>query len=213
MSSQYVFYAMTRSYDMSTRSRGAWATRLRIIEAAHRLLGRPDGGSLSLQEVADEAGISRATIYNRVGTRRELLTAVFEDQGRLIGYNRVLAAMSLSDPSEAVAETVREGCRAWEVIPDAIRRTLALAALDEEIGELVAQFEAYRRSEIERLADRARPTTVADVWAENRSAGLSLITSFSAYDHLRSTHKPAEAMRVLTQLASATLNPLPITTG
>jgi len=204
---------MTRSYDMSTRSQGAQATRLRIIEAAHRLLGRPDGGSLSLQEVAAEAGISRATIYNRVGTRRDLLTAVFEDQGRLIGYDRVLAAMNLSDPSEAVAETVREGCRAWEVIPDAIRRTLALAALDEEIGELVAQFEAYRHSEIERLADRARPAAANDPWAENRSDALSLITSFRAYDHLRTTQKPDQAMRVLTQLASATLNLFPPIAG
>ena len=85
---------MVRSYDMTRRSRLADHTRASIIEAAHALLAEPDGGSLSVQDVAEAAGVSRATIYNRVGTRRALLSAVFEDPGRRIEYARVLAALS-----------------------------------------------------------------------------------------------------------------------
>lgn len=200
---------MTRSYDMSTRRRAAETTRRSIIDAAHRLLGHPTGGSLTLQEVANEAGVSRATIYNRVGTRRDLLTAVFEDQGRLIGYDRVLEAMRLPDRDEAVMRTVREGCRAWEVMPGAIRRTLALAVLDEEIGELVTQFEAYRCREIAELAERATSDYAGDEWTEYRASALSVLTSFEAYDHLRRHHDPAQATLVLRRLVTAALSSLP----
>lgn len=204
---------MTRSYDMSTRRRAAEATRQTIIDAAHRLLGHPAGGSLTLQEVADEAGVSRATIYNRVGTRRDVLAAVFEDQGRLIGYDRVLEAITLPDWGEAVVRTVSEGCRAWEVMPGAIRRTLALAVLDEEIGELVAQFDAYRRREIADLAERTTSAPASDIRTRYTASALSLLTSFEAYDHLRRHHDPSQATHVLTQLATAALSSLPHTAG
>lgn len=195
---------MTRSYDMTMRDRSAKATRRNIIDAAHRLLGRPDGGSLTLQEVADEAGVSRATIYNRIGSRSELLTAVFLDQGRLIDFDRVLQAMKLDDPAESVLETVRESCRAWEVMPVAIRRTKALAVLDPEIGELVTRFEGYRRQEIaqfvERVVSRCDPSV--DGTAEGLSPVLALITSFESYDVLRHDHDPAAATGRLVQLAA-----------
>ena len=61
---------MSRRYDMSRRGAEAAATRERILDAAHRLLGRMDAGGLSLEEVARTAGVSRATLYKRVGSRR-----------------------------------------------------------------------------------------------------------------------------------------------
>lgn len=196
---------MARSYDMTNRDRASDESRRTIVEAAHRLLERPDGGSLTLQEVAKEAGVSRATIYNRIGSRRDLLTAVFEDQGRIIEFDRVLRAMLLADPLEALVETVREGCRAWEVIPTAIRRTLALAVLDDEIGELVAQFEGYRRGEISALANRVLKHSSVTIAPRRATATLVLVTSFGAHDQLRRGHSPDECSDFLTHLALETV--------
>ena len=139
---------------MRTRARAAAATRAGILEAAHRLLNQRDSTTLTLQEVAAAAGVSRATIYKSVGSRVRLLAAVFEDQGRLIGFDRVLAAMEEANPARAVVTTIRESCRAWSVMPDAIRKTLALAALDEEIGQLVRNYERHRRARLAALARR-----------------------------------------------------------
>ena len=62
---------------MTRRAGAAAGTRATILEAAHGLLDRREGGTLTLLEVAAAAGVSRATIYKSVGSRRALLAALF----------------------------------------------------------------------------------------------------------------------------------------
>ena len=192
---------------MSRRDKSAAMTWAEIVAAAHRLLNRPDGTSLSLIEVAQEAGVSRATIYKSVGSRRALLAAVVEDQGRLIQFDRVLAAAQLDDPVRAVIATVRESCRSWDVMPVAIRKTLALAALDLEVRELVQKYERYRRLEMTALVERVHRAgllkTGADI--ESAAASLALLTDFQAFDHLRLVHDARTATRYLVRLAAESL--------
>jgi AcrR family transcriptional regulator len=198
---------MGRSYDMRTRARVAAGTRASIVEAAHRLLNQRDGTALTLQEVAAAAGVSRATIYKRVGSRARLLAAVFEDQGRLIGFDRVLAAIQMDDPAVAVVATVRESCRAWSVMPDAIRKTLALAALDAEIGRLVRDYERHRRARLAALARRTcragPPGTRPRV--RDAAATLALLTSFTTFDQLRLEHDRRRSTDLLVRMAKALL--------
>jgi AcrR family transcriptional regulator len=198
---------MGRSYDMRTRARVAAGTRASIVEAAHRLLNQRDSTALTLQEVAAAAGVSRATIYKSVGSRARLLAAVFEDQGRLIGFDRVLAAIQMDDPAVAVVATVRESCRAWSVMPDAIRKTLALAALDAEIGQLVRDYERYRRARLAALARRAcragAPGTRPRV--RDAAATLALLTSFTTFDQLRLEHDRRRSTDLLVRMAKALL--------
>jgi AcrR family transcriptional regulator len=198
---------MARRYDMQRRGRAAADTRARIIDAAHGLLNQRDGTALTLQEVADAAGVSRATVYKSVGCRRDLLTAVFEDQGRLIDYGRVRAAARLKDPAQAVIATVRESARAWSVMPEAIRKTLALAVIDPEVGELVEKYEAYRRAEIAALARRALRAGVTrpGLGMKDAAAVLTVLTGFPAFDHLRHGHEATAATSQLVRLAMASL--------
>jgi AcrR family transcriptional regulator len=194
-------------YDMQNRELAAIENREGIIQAAHELLNQPGGGSLALNEVAAAAGVSRATIYNRVGSRRDLLVAVFEDQGRLIRFDRVLRSLALADPAQAIVSTVRESCRAWAVMPIAIRRTLALAAVDSEVGELVHRYEGHRRKELASLARRARGARVLDpaLSVADAAAVLTICTGFPAYDQLRMDLRPAEATRHMVKMASTAL--------
>ena len=190
---------MSRRYDMRSRQKAAEETTSRILAAAHALLDDPGGGPLALQDVADAAGVTRATVYNRVGPRRALLAAVFRDQGRRIGYDRVLEAMEREDPCRAVLETVRESCRAWRVMPTAIRRTLALAATDAEVRELVTGFEASRVQRIEALVGRVDAVDALPDGLDIRAAtaALTLLTSFPAFDAL-----PADAAaQTLSEMA------------
>ncbi|MGH7469331.1 MAG: TetR/AcrR family transcriptional regulator [Longimicrobiales bacterium] len=177
---------MARSYDMRRRERAAADTRARILEAAHGLLNRSESTGLTVQEVAAAAGVSRQTIYKSVGSRRELLSALFEDQGRQVEYERVLAASGLADAAEAVIAVVRESCRSWSLMPEALRKTLALAVMDREIRELVQQYERYRRAEMRLLAKRAHQAGVlrADLSVEEAGATLALLTGFPVFDEL-----------------------------
>ena len=192
---------------METRSRAAAETRGAIIDAAHRLLNQQDGSALTLQEVADAAGVSRATIYKSVGSRPSLLAAVLEDQGRLIEYHRVLAAMRLDDPIAAVVATVRESCRAWAIMPNAIRKTLALAVIDPEIGDLVVKYERYRRAELTSLASRIvkEPSLRSTLAVPYAAAVLSLNTSFPVFDHLCLEHSTRKATELLVRITAASL--------
>lgn len=198
---------MARNYDMRKRRRAAEQATAEIVAAAHRLLDRPDGGALTLEEVALEAGVSRSTVYNRIGRRAELLEAVFTDQGRLLGFDRVLAALALEDPLSAVEATVRESCRAWSVMPVAIRRTLALAVMDPEVRTLVERFERARRA---RLAPLATTLSAAGVLPplvdrDGAHATLVLLTGFPAYDALAFDRPAAETEDLLVRMARTAL--------
>ena len=152
--------------------------------------------------------MSRATIYKSVGSRVRLLAAVFEDQGRLIGFDRVLAAMEEADPAGAVVATVRESCRAWSVMPDAIRKTLALAALDAEIGQLVRNYERHRRARLAALARRlcgAAGARGTQLRVREAAAALALLTSFTTFDQLRLEHDARRSTDLLVRMAKASL--------
>ena len=198
---------MARRYDMTHRAAEAAATRRRIVDAAHRLLADGRGGRLTVGEIADAAGVTRATVYNRVGPRRTLLATVFRDQGRLIEYGRVQDAIGGPDPREALVETVRESCRAWSVLQTAIRRTLALAALDREVWKLVRRYERSRRQELAGLVKRlhAQGALAPDTDVELGTSALALVTGFQSYDQLSIEQGHETATEQLVALAQSIL--------
>jgi AcrR family transcriptional regulator len=176
---------------MRRRSAAAERTRQAIVSAVHRLLEAPEPGRLTLDEVARSAGTTRATVYNRFGSRRALLTAAFADQGRLVRYDRVIAATALADPRGALEATLREVCRAWEARRTAIQRVLALAILDPEIGAVVERYERSRRTQMRSLAHRlASPAGPAEA-----AAMLGALTSPLAYYQFRAGAGPRAAAR------------------
>lgn len=90
-----------RSLDTARRrsiDRGA-----RLIRAAAKVLERNGGESLTVQEVADEAGQSLRTLYQYFASKDDLLLAVFEEAMRT--YARLIKAAidGLDDPVERLA--------------------------------------------------------------------------------------------------------------
>ncbi len=192
---------------MARRSADAAITRAGIIAAAHRLLNDPSGSSLPLDDVANAAGVTRATLYNHFGSRSALLAAVFEDQGRLIQYDRVQSAQQQRDLHEALTRTLRELGRAWSSQRTAIRRILALAVIDAEIETLVLRYERYRREEIGALAQRlgAAGMLGPNVDTSEASAILGALTSFQFFEVLCLADSPSAATRRLIHLATSAL--------
>src|SRR5262249_60192298 len=77
-----------RAYNSPRRIVAATQTRERIVAAAAAILSTADGISgFSLQAVAEKAGVTRLTVFNRFGSRRALLEAGFDETaGRGGGY-------------------------------------------------------------------------------------------------------------------------------
>jgi AcrR family transcriptional regulator len=90
-----------RSLDDAKRrsiDRGA-----RLIRAAAKVLDRNKGESLTVQEVADEAGQSLRTLYQYFGSKDDLLLAVFEEAMRTYAALLTAAIQGFDDPLERVA--------------------------------------------------------------------------------------------------------------
>jgi len=95
-----------RPYRSPRRAAAATKTRARLLAAAAAILGAPAGiGGFSLEEVARKAGVTRLTVYNRFGSRRALLEAVFDERAARGGLHRLAEAMAASD-------RYRDGCPA-----------------------------------------------------------------------------------------------------
>lgn len=195
-----------RHYEQRRRAEQSRQTRSGIIAAAHELLGDRDAPQLTLDEVARAARVSRATVYNQFGSRRALLAAVFEDLGRVIGYERVQAAQRMEDPRIALEMTIREACRCWSSRRTAIRRILALGVLDREIDELNARYEQYRRAEIGGLAKRLEEAhLLRGIALHDASVVLGALTGPYAFDLVGGDNAPDLAADRLVHMAGASL--------
>lgn len=65
-----------REYRSALREEQAEATRLRILDAAVRVLAR-GAASASVPAIAREAGVSVPTVYRHFGTKEELFAALY----------------------------------------------------------------------------------------------------------------------------------------
>ena len=75
----------------------------RLIRAAAKVLERNGGESLTVQEVADEAGQSLRTLYQYFASKDDLLLAVFEEAMRTYAVLIRSAIEPLRDPVERLA--------------------------------------------------------------------------------------------------------------
>ena len=66
-----------RSYDSSLRRERAEATRLAIVDAAARLFAERGYAATSIEDVAGAAAVGRATVFNSVGGKPELLKEAY----------------------------------------------------------------------------------------------------------------------------------------
>ena len=184
-----------RPYRSTRRQESTEATRARIVEAARRLLAVSTGtGGFSVDLVAREADVARATVYYQFGSKRALYDAVADDLAvRADIGGRLGAAFALAaapDVLDAVVAAFGDGVVAADGALDrqALAETvfadkLLLAKLNDIVHPLVGQ----RVAEIERGAP-AGSVVVYDVplLVENDMAdGFDLVVVVEADEALR----------------------------
>src|SRR2546425_11180764 len=98
----------------TTRKRGrSEATRERIKGAVRELLAEGTFHESTVEQVAERAGISRATLYQHFRSRVDLVDAIcdtFAVNPALIGAKE---AVELADPDAALAETIAQSVGFW----------------------------------------------------------------------------------------------------
>src|SRR5213082_579572 len=98
--------ATSRAYRTRQRPQRAQQTRERITSAVRELLAEGTFHESTVEEVADRAGIARATLYQHFGSRLELVDAIcdtFDENPALLTLRKVVEH---ADPDVALADTI-----------------------------------------------------------------------------------------------------------
>jgi AcrR family transcriptional regulator len=117
------------------RPRGA-ATRERIVLAGHECIRRSGIRRLSMEAVADEAGVSRAALYRHFSNKKMLVDAVLEHNARLV-YEKMTVMFG---DATTLADKVAIGARLG-LLPH--RDTLGLSESDPESFALLLTTGAH----------------------------------------------------------------------
>lgn len=78
----------TRTYTMTTRAEAAEATRRRIVEAAVALASERPFAEITLDAVAERAGVSVKTVLRQCGSKDGLITAAMDSAMREVEDER-----------------------------------------------------------------------------------------------------------------------------
>lgn len=198
-----------RAYRLGRRAEAIDATRRAIVDAAREILIKGGYPELSIDAVAAQAGVVRATVYYQFRSKVGLLEAVATDAERRAGIGRFDRIAEATSAAETVRRVSREHARFWAAEEPVFRTLIGLARIDPDIGEVVWRHDQGRREDIRQVVERLRGEGVLGPgWTVSLATEvLWLVTGFDAFDHLHSRSGLSVAMTgdALAGLASVVL--------
>jgi AcrR family transcriptional regulator len=179
-----------RPYVSSVRAESAAATRARLLEVARQMLQAGPGAELTIDAVAERAGVARMTVYNQFGSKAGLVEAIADDVAARGGLEHIRDVFAADDPLDALALVVEIFTNLWSAEFDVIRALRAIGRFDEAVGR--AMRDAGRRRilqlQLERLDTSADAGTLDVIVA---------LTSFETYEVLRPGRTTEEVSDVI----------------
>lgn len=177
----------SRAYRTRHRKQRPQQTRERITTAVRELLAEGAFHESTVEEVADRAGISRATLYQHFASRLELVDAIcdtFDANPALLALRK---SVQLPDADAALAETIANAVGFWSSEDPILSQLYGVAAIDPAAQDLVDRQRVDRRGEMQRLAKRLRTAgrLRPGLTEAQAVAHLMILTSYGTYGELR----------------------------
>jgi AcrR family transcriptional regulator len=178
-----------RAYRVRNRTNRSDATRERITAAVRELLAEGRFHESTVEQVADRAGIARATLYQHFRSRLELVDAICETFDANPALLKLRKIVELPDADAALAGTIAKTIRFWSSEDPILRQLYGVAAIDPAAQDLVERQRADRQSELERLVrNLSGAKRLRHGVAERRALTLLLVlTSYETFRELRDT--------------------------
>ncbi|MDK3071832.1 TetR/AcrR family transcriptional regulator [Sedimentitalea sp. JM2-8] len=107
---------------------------LRIHQAAMRLFADQGGTSVSVSDVAREAGLSRGTIYNNLDEPADLFSSVCDTVAEEFTSSILQATKDMQDPAEKISAAIRLCVRRVHEEPHWGRFIARYAMLEPRLG-------------------------------------------------------------------------------
>lgn len=176
-----------RTYRLGKRATAAQATRDGILHAARRLAAETGFAALTVDGVAQEAGVSRLTVYNHFVSKSGLLEALAWSIFASADIEKVREARHHPEVRVALRSFVSENVAFLATIGDHGRTVLAAAMVDPDLAEVIdATYIAGRRHAITELVARIQEAgRLRGGWTSERAvASLMVLTSLESYETL-----------------------------
>lgn len=177
----------SRRYTQRVRAASAEDTRERILEAMRARLRNAPSEPVSLERVAQDAGVARSTVYLVFGSKAGLFEALGQDMLVRTGFHRIVAAVALPDARDAVRAGLRAAASVYATERDVARAIYSMWWLEPDAVRGVYEVVERGRAQGQRhLAQRLRDEghLRADVTVDEAADILWTITSFDAFDQL-----------------------------
>ena len=171
-----------------------------MVEAGRKLLmGGKGMPAFSIDAVAREAGVTRATVYNQFESKHVLLAAIFDDIAQKGGLFELSQVFSEPDPEKSLRRAVAIFAKFWGVHTQTMPKFAAFSQLDDEVAALLSERAERRRKLLTAIVGRMpsihSPADLVDV--------LYALTSAEFYRLLAVHGRSPKAIEALTWEAVA----------
>jgi AcrR family transcriptional regulator len=175
-----------RPYTSGRRSRGADSVE-RVLEAAERLMREDAFHLATMDELAAAAEVSRATVFNRFGSKLGVLQALFTRAMEGPEMEAIREALELEDPVAALEAAIEASCAIWESYAFIHEQLQAIAVLEPDASALIDKQREEHRADLLALARRlSRAGRLRPGLSEARAAAaLHMLTSLESFLWLR----------------------------
>ena len=199
-----------RPYTQRLRAQTAEENRQRILDALYERLREAPAQPVSVDEVAQRAGVARSTIYLVFGSRSGLFDALTDHLLSGAGYHQILEAVRHPDARESLRGALAGGVEMYAAHHDVLRILRSMAKLDPDgVGQAIARAENERSRGVARQAARLHEQEALrpGLTVERATTVIWLLAGFDAYDALASGQglSPEEIANVLVDVAESAL--------
>ena len=204
-----------RRYELGKRREQIDENRRRVVDAARALLAEATTyTAFTVDAVAKRADVARATVYYQFGSKTGILDALCDTLAEVGGMAEQAQAFTDPDPLKGLAQFIAAFGRFWAADRVVMRRLRALAALDPEVGAVIAARDQRRRTGLALLIERTarHPASTIAARSEDAVRVLHTLTSFETFDSLAGSGNPTDVIPVVVELAGAALG-APLTTA
>ena len=157
------------------------------MAAVRQLLAEGRFHESTVDEVADRAGIARATLYQHFRSRLELVDAICDTFAVNPALLELRGVVEHPDADAAVTETISNTVKFWASEDAVLSQLYGVAAIDPAAQDLVARQRSDRSGEMQRLARNLRASRrLPKGTSERRAVALLLVlTSYETFRELR----------------------------
>jgi AcrR family transcriptional regulator len=205
---RYTVDIAMRPYS-GTRRRASSESVDRVLEAAERMIGEGIFHSATMDELAAAAGVSRATVFNRFGSKLGVLEALITRGLEGPEMTAIQDALALEDPVVALEAAVAASCAIWEAYAVVHLHLQAVAVLEPAAAALIDRQREEQRADIRTLMQRlAKAGKLRPGLGEPRAtATLHMLTSLESFLWLRQAYGLSlrQTRETLTELARTLL--------